>query len=403
MTGLHAFGGYCMSAGCDACDGACVGTERGELCMAACTRDADCRANEGYVCDPAWKACVMPNATALVPRACPAPRGIGRDPQFAPTAAIGDALQASAVLVDGRLVTITGGRLARDAARFYKVWSGEGVLFATSKDGVTWSASLALDPCSDCSPTVVAAGGAVHVMFANEGLRVRTSRDGGKTFGAASTLSTGDRASATVGADGRMHVVTVEGGLGGYGSAHRRIQYIAGKATTVSQRDETLPYHFATPSIAVDARRRWLYIAYVRGGRDGRWDLVLIASKDAGKTWTRTRIGDDPPCALHAVPRLALDPTTGTLHVAWYDTRGETARFAHAACKPGLATCTQLGRINDVPFAGFSTVPGKWIDDATLLVDDKRRQLHAVWTQPVADGAKIIPRVFHAVSKLPLR
>jgi hypothetical protein len=408
MTGLHAFGGYCMSAGCTACDGACVGTARGELCMAACTRDADCRANEGYVCDPAWKACVMPNATALVPRTCVAPRGIGRDPQFAPTEVIADAIQSSSVLVDGRLVTVVGKNvwLARDATQFYKAWSGEGVQLATSRDGIAWSAPTVIDPCADCKPMVVTAAGAVHVMFANEGLRVRTSRDGGKAFGAASTIALGGYANAAVGADGRLHVVAVDEGLGGYGSAQRRIQYVAqfGKPTTVSQRDETLPYFFANPSIAVDSRRKWLYVAYVRGGRAGLWDLVLAASKDAGKTWTRTRIGDDPPCAMHLVPNLALDPTTGTLHVAWYDTRGDQGRFAHAACTPGLAKCTQLGRINDVPFAGFSTVPGKWIGDyATLLVDDKRRLLHAVWTQPVADAGKIVSRVFHAVSKLPLR
>lgn len=57
-----------------------------------------------------------------------------------------------------------------------------------------------------------------------------------------------------------------------------------------------------------------------------------------------------------------------------------------------------------MPFAGFSTVPGKWIGDyATLLVDAKRRLLHAAWTQPVEEAGKIITHVFHAQSKLPLR
>jgi hypothetical protein len=281
-------------------------------------------------------------------------------------------------------------------------------VLATSKDGVAWSAPIAIDPCADCKPMIVTAAGVVHVMFANEGLRVRTSRDAGKTFGAPSTIASGGYANATVGADGRVHVVAVEDGLGGYGSAHRRIQYVAafGKAITVSQREEVLPYYFANPSIAVDSRRKWIYIAYVRGGRDGLWDLVLAGSKDSGKTWTRTRLGDDPPCALHMVPNLALDPRTGTLHVAWYDTRGDHGRFAHAACTPGLAKCTQLGRINDVPFAALTTVRNNatWIGDyETLLVDDKRRLLHAVWTQPVAEAGKIVSRVFHAQSKLPPR
>jgi hypothetical protein len=311
---------------------------------------------------------------------------------------------------DGRVVTVTGRDvwLARDAAQFYKVWSQDGVQLATSKDGAAWSVPITIDACTDCKPMVVTAGRAVHVMFANEGLRVRTSRDGGKTFGVASTIAAGGYANASIGADGRVHVVAIDNGLGGYGSAHRRIQYVAqfGTPITVSQRDEVLPYYFANPSIAVDSRRRWIYIAYVRGGRDGRWDLVLAASKDAGKTWSRARIGDDPPCALHMVPNLALDPRTGTLHVAWYDTRGEHGRFAHAACTPGVVKCTQRGRINDVPFAALTTVrnTATWIGDyETLLVDDKRRLLHAVWTQPVEEAGKIVARVFHAQSKLPLR
>jgi len=441
LSGLHAFGGYCASAGCEACEGACVGTPRGELCMAPCARDADCRASEGYVCDPTWKACVMPNAAAIVPRTCPAARGIGRDPQFAPSAALVDANESSAVATaDGGLVVVhakgsslgvthvdIAGRaaqratfeaassianpfLARDASgTLYATWSSTaGAMLSKSKDGVQWSAPLTIDPCSDCRSIVVAGASAVHAMFAHEGMRVRTSRDGGNQFGAASTIL-GGYGNATVGVDGRVHVVAIDGSpLGAFGSANQRIQYSAGfgKPITVSRRDETLPFYFANPSIAVDSRRKWIYIAYVRGGRDAVWDIVLAASKDGGRTWKRSRIGDDPPCAIHMVPNLALDPRTGTLHLAWYDSRGEQPRFAHATCTPGLAKCTQLGRINDVPFATLSTVRDNatWIGDyETLIVDDKRRMLHAVWTQPVEEAGKVVSRVFHAKAKLPLR
>jgi hypothetical protein len=416
MTGLYAFGGYCASTGCAACDGACVGTGRGELCMARCAVDADCRVAEGYVCDQVWTGCVMPNTAAIVPRTCPAARGIGRDPQFAPTTPLVDANQtSSAIASDGRVVTVHAALfdaaardpwLAHANGGFFATWSQGGVMFATSKDGAQWSTPVKLDD-GDGKPMVIAAAGAVHVMFANEGMRVRTSRDGGKTFDAARTILAGGHGNAVVGADGRVHVVAIDGGpLGAYGSANQRIQYSGafGKPITVSRRDEMLPFYFANPAIAVDSRRKWIYIAYVRGGRDAIWDLVLVASKDGGKTWTRTRIGDD--CAIHMVPTLALDATTGTLHVAWYDSRGEAPRFAHATCTPGLAKCTQVGRINDVPFATLTTVRNSatWIGDyATLLVDDKRRALHAVWTEPVSEAGKIVSRVFHAKAKLPLR
>jgi hypothetical protein len=385
--------------------------------MARCERDAECRTAEGYVCDAVWKACVMPNATAIVPRTCPAARGIGRDLAFAPTTAVVDANQsASAIASDGRVVTVHAalfGPDARDPALahaggvWFAAWSAGAVMFATSRDGARWSTPVKLDDNAG-RPSVIAGAGAVHVMFAHEGLRVRTSRDGGKTFDAPRTIVAGGYGNATLGADGRLHVAAIDGSpLGAYGSANQRIQYAnGGKPVTVSRRDEVLPFYFSNPSVAVDARRKWIYVAYVRGGRDARWDLVLAASKDGGATWSRTRIGDDPPCAIHMVPNLALDPRTGTLHVAWYDSRGEQPRFAHATCKPGLVGCLQVGRINDVPFATLQAVRGNatWIgESATLLVDDKRRTLHAVWTQPVDDGGKIVARVFHAKAKLPLR
>jgi hypothetical protein len=36
----------------------------------------------------------------------------------------------------------------------------------------------------------------------------------------------------------------------------------------------------------------------------------------------------------------------------------------------------------------------------SLLVDSKRRVLHAVWTQPVEENGKPIARIFHAQAKL---
>ena len=174
----------------------------------------------------------------------------------------------------------------------------------------------------------------------------------------------------------------------------------------LSNRDEMLPFYFAAPGIATDSTRKWIYAVYVRGGRDAVWDLVVLASKDSGATWKRTRLGDAPGCAIHMVPTLALDPTTGRLHLAWYDNRGGIGRFVHASCTPGLAKCTQHGSINDVPFAALTTErhAARWIGEhASLVVDDKRRTLHAVWTQPITASGTTAARIFHAQAKLPRR
>jgi len=478
-------GGYCTSfcgltgEPCD--DGTCVETPRaGELCMAKCSSDAECRVAEGYVCDPQWQACMIPNTATIVPRICPAPVGLARDPAFAPATALSTAsspglyqLEPSAVVADdGSLVALyltrgpiqegnalalaridaanrvsqqafsTGRQsafdpwLARDrAGKLYAVWLGfdgrsdhQEIAMATSTDrGATWSTPVPVHEAGDCSadepdcldkPMVVVGRDPqrrseeiVYVAYAASGLRVRASRDHGVTFGPAQTPLIGIYGDLAVGSDGTLHLVTINGGPGGaYGSADQTIEYASSRdgGTTftapqrISRTGESLPFFFANPSIALDDARKWIYLVYTRGTRDAKWDLVVAASKDQGKTWKRTRIGDDPACAIHMVPNLALDPKTGLLHVAWYDSRGP--RYAHAVCTPGAATCKQVGRINDVPFAALSTVRhgAKWVGEyEALVVDNARRILHATWSQPVDENGKTVTRVFHARAKLP--
>jgi hypothetical protein len=478
-------GGYCTSfcglTGGPCEDGACVETPRaGELCLARCGSDADCRVAEGYLCDPQWNACMIPNTATIVPRSCPAPAGLARDPAFAPSTALSSAsspglyqLEPSAVVADdGSLVAlyltrgpITEGNalglaridaanrvsqlalstgresafdpwLARDArGTLYAVWLGfdgrsehQEIALATSTDrGTTWSKPVPVHEPGDCAADepdcldkpMIAVGPdpqhrgseIVYVVYSASGLRVRASRDHGATFGPPRTPLVGIYGDLAVGADGTLHLVTVNGGPGGaYGSADQTVEYASssdGGATftdplRVSGSGESIPFFFSNPSVALDNARRWIYLVYARGTRDAKWDLVVAASKDKGKTWKRTRIGDDPACAIHMVPNLAVDPKTGLLHVAWYDSRGP--RFAHAVCTPGAATCKQVGRINDVPFAALSTVRhgAKWIGEyESLVIDNARRILHATWSQPVDEAGKIVTRIFHARARLP--
>jgi hypothetical protein len=487
---MPAPGGYCTSP-CgltgSACDGTCVATARaGELCMKSCTADAECRTDEGYLCDLQWKACIVPNSAALVPKQCPAstqPRDRAFAPstllstaaspglyQFEPTAALtatgalftlfitrssirepnmlGSARVGGGAptVIDGVFTTTIGNRfdpwLARDAkGTLYAVWldfeapsKNQQILLSRSTDaGTTWSVPSPVHAQGDCpdgeadcldKPMVLVgpAPGAkgkqiVYVMYsAADGLRVRASRDGGASFSAPVTALEGIYGNAAIGTDGRLHLVTLNGGptTGAFGSASHRVEYVVSadggrsftSPQTVSGRDEMLPFFFSNPSIATDSKRKWLYVVYTRGGRDAVWDLVVLASKDAGKTWKRTRIGDAPSCAIHMVPNIALDPTTGTLHVAWYDNRGDKGRFAHATCSVGAAKCTEAGPINDVPFAALSTERHgpTWIGEyEALVIDARRRTLHAVWSQPIDESGKIVSRIFHAAAKLPKR
>ncbi len=410
-----------------------------DVCVSRCARDADCRVDEGYTCDLAWGACVLPNATSIVPRACVAPPGPRRSAfaasrpldttlppgaQYSPAVTIGlDGMPGVSIEsrdLEGRArvylpkwsIPIAGSEpsIARAGRTTYTVMTTEVagrrrvVMMTGRDDGVTTSQGD-VDTADDCvdhgcdRPRVLVVGAVVHVLYAaGDSVRVRTSRDGGATFGASAIVARGRRYDAALGRDGRLHVVSITGDAttGAFGSADRGVDYAslgAGepmpRRAAVHRRGEMLPWAHATPAIALDARRRWIYAAYVRGGRDAVWDLVIAASKDGGATWRRTRIGDTPACAMYALPRLAVDPTTGDVHASWYDS-SDGGRLAHARCTPGARGCVQMGAINDVPFAAFtlSRESGATLGDAhALIVDDARRRLHAVWTQPIdVDG-----------------
>lgn len=389
----------------------------------------------------------MPNALVIEPKTCPATKAIpGRSKAFGAPVALAARSPIGVLLPTGMFaLPATDARRAPSLARdrkgiVYAVWLDASshepaILLSRSRDnGTTWSEPDRADDPTDCidhdtrrgdclgEPSVVIGpnpevNGAevLYVLYgAADGLRVRSSRDEGATFRAAVTASPGMVASAEVSADGALHVIAIDSlfGTGVFGSANHRIVYTVSRdvgrtfaqPVRLDRRDELLPVHFARPQITVDTRRRMIWALYVRGGRDGVWDLVLSSSRDGGVTWRRTRIGDEPACAIHMVPQLALDPTRGTLHLAWYDNRGG-GRFAHASCAiagMGAARCTQLGAINETPFVltAERLTPASIGERATLIVDDRRRTLHAVWSQAVLEDGATVARVHHATAKL---
>lgn len=67
-------GGYCTSMcgeGIECGPGAvCMDSHRGgQGCAARCESDADCRVDEGYVCDPVWGGCLLPGIMPVAPKA----------------------------------------------------------------------------------------------------------------------------------------------------------------------------------------------------------------------------------------------------------------------------------------------------------------------------------------------
>ena len=426
--------------------------------------DADCRTDEGYTCDPVWHACAVPGFTAIVAKRCPSTGSETRDPLVTAREVLdaGDALYARApaavVTSTGSVVTlavtgsgaggndtIVAGRvvvgggdvpadqpaLARSGEAVYGAWRSGGerpqIALAVSRDrGATWSVPTEADEPSDCGPTdascperprlAVSARG-LYLAYSSDaiGTRIRASHDGGTTWTAPATALTGARGDVAASADGRVHVIAMTGGTGGaYGAAQHVIEYTSStdggrtfaRAVPVSARDELVPAYFANPTLAIDERRGWLYVAYARGGSDAAWAIVVAASKDKGKTWTRTRVADDG-CALAMVPNLAVDGQTGTLHVTWYDTRGpRAARFAHATCAAGAPRCAERGALDAGDFVGLGAgrLAARWVGDAeALVIDDRRHVMHALWTEPMVAGDHVVTRVVHASAKLLVR
>lgn len=424
MPGLP--GGYCASPcgpTCARSHGACVAARDAEVCMKACSDLRDCRGDAGYVCDSTLHACVVPNFAAPAIAQCTA-QSSGRDPAFGDSErtdvdASSRSGAAAIVADDGSVIVRGDARLARRGSTIYTATRADGqITLATSSDrGATWSAAAVQD-ANDCSETgcdhanVVAGTDRIYVLYgaAAGGLRVRRSRDGA-TFATGALALIGSYGNAVVTSDGKLHVVALAGSvLGAYGSAEQHIDYAVSadggesftRPSAASGELDMLPYFAANPALAIDERRRLVYVAYVRGGRYDAWEIMLAVSKDRGATWKRTRL-PTASCATHLLPNLAIDPATGTLHVAYYDSETATGRFVHASCAPGATKCKVAGAINSTPFAGLSLSRGSpnWLGDyASLVIDGKRRVLHATWTQPVVEGDAAVTRIFHASAKL---
>ncbi|HWO21544.1 MAG TPA: sialidase family protein [Kofleriaceae bacterium] len=489
-------GGYCTSpcgatgAPCPA-GSACLPSVRGpEMCARSCATDADCRADQGYICDPGRKACSLPFLASISLPACPAaapPDGGFSAPvalstkampgvyQFEPAAVLtpaGDLVvvytsggsifgksflgvarvpQSGAPVIDQPLPTTkqqhfdAWAAVTRDGA-VHAVWLGHDgggvdrnaeIGYARSTDGgATWSQPVAIHAPEDCPPDtrfcldkpMIAAGPvpgkpaagkpaaeALRAFYSSEtggGLRMRTSLDGGKTWDAPVTATEGAYGDVAIDGQGRVHVAVAVAdprGVHAWGSPDNTVAYSVsadgktfGKPITVTAPGEAVPFYFLNPTLAVDDRRGWIYVAYAAGTPDGKWDIRLAATKDGGKTWKRTKVNDDETCANHMVPNLALDPASGTLHVTFFENRGGKGHLAYTTCKPAGGPCAPTVRASpDMAAYELARHSSKWLGEyGALLIDPKRKLVHSVWTHTGQEGEHAIGRLRHATRKL---
>jgi len=122
------------------------------------------------------------------------------------------------------------------------------------------------------------------------------------------------------------------------------------KPVRVNPVNEPVPYEQA--AMAVDGKD--VFVAYVRGGTDGAWDIMLAHSQD-GLTWSYEQVNDETePCATHFHPAISIDRTSHKVYVAWYDGRFAPYEGAVAIseCDPALTgkQCGPNEAVGDAPF-----------------------------------------------------
>jgi hypothetical protein len=87
------------------------------------------------------------------------------------------------------------------------------------------------------------------------------------------------------------------------------------------------------PGLAVEqsgshAGRIYLVYDTAVAGQHNNTNVELIASDDGGATWTAlaanpVKVNDDKGKASQFFPAMAIDPSNGTVDIAWYDTRND--------------------------------------------------------------------------------
>jgi hypothetical protein len=301
-----------------------------------------------------------------------------------------------------------------------------GIAFTTTADGVTWTPTRYVHDPRDCPPgavgcfdkPMVAWGpkGQLYVFYETDepvALKVVKSNDAGAGFTPAVLVADAGYGDVTVDGNAVVHAVAGEwpsdaplslgSTFGHYVYARSDDGGLTFERFRVSAEGESIPGYFSNPRVVSDEARRLVYVVYPRGASDGQWDIVLATSRDSGKSWSRIRVNDDPPCSNHMTPQAALDAATGDLHITWLEDRSGKGGVAHARCQSGGARCSVNDAVSVAPFASYELLrfSPKWLGEyGALFVDRRTSKLNAVWTQTVADGVDGSPtaRIFYASS-----
>ena len=305
--------------------------------------------------------------------------------------------------------------------------------YARSSDGgATWTEPTAVHDLADCPPGATACldkpmiaagpqprvgrgpapvGDAVRLFYAagDVGMRMRTSLDGGRTFAPAVPVVPATYGDVAIDPRGAIHVAAVAGsprGAAAWGSVDNAILYVRSidgatftAPVAITGPGESVPFFFVNPSLVTDATGQRIHVAYAAGDPDGAWNLMLASSVDRGATWTRRLLaGTEPACSNHAVPELAMRKS-GKLLATWFEYQGGAGYRAFTTCERDGSGCRPPAPLGP-PMATYELVrhSPRWLGEyGALVIDERRRRLHAVWTQVLGESPRGVARIVHTV------
>ena len=179
----------------------------------------------------------------------------------------------------------------------WRIADSQMVLSRSTDDGKTWSQPIEIDahpglPRDDNGAAegfdgVVGPDGKLYAIWSQDSaIMFITSRDGGKSFSRARPII---------------------------------------RTAPIMFAIQTLERANGFPQIAIDPKSKRLYITW-SDYRNGDLDIFIATSDDGGKRWSApVRVNNDPVHngAEQFFQWLAVDPTDGSLHVIFYDRRGD--------------------------------------------------------------------------------